>query len=265
MRFIYTKTFLIFSVCLVALTFFVFLQTKGWLDPIRSAVLATPKPIISLVKNVTLPIKNFFSTLYQLNKVVEENYNLKKQVVSLQQNLVDYQQQARENETLRKNLAFSQTTKLQLVACGVLSENSFGLNNSLILDCGTEKGVVAGQAIISQGYLVGKVLYAGKNSSTVLLANASDFSIDAKISQTNVNAIVKGSFGSGLIFDQLPQTASLEKGWVVVTAGINPQVPKNILIGQVGEILSTDTDLFKKAALTAPVNFNDLGFVFVVK
>lgn len=265
MRFIYTRAFAIFSVCLVLVTIFVFFQTKGWLDPIRSAVLESPRPVIALARDIASPIKSFFSIIYQLNKISKENARLQSRVTELEQNLVEFQQQSRDNEALRKNLGFVQSTKMQLVSCVVLSENSFGLINSLILNCGSESGVTAGQAVVVQGYLVGKVQYAGRNSSTVLLATASDFSTDAKISQTNTNAVVKGSFGSGLILDQVAQTADLQKGWLVVTAGINQQVPKNILIGQVNNILSGNNDLFKRAALTSPVDFNNLGFVFVVK
>jgi len=50
-----------------------------------------------------------------------------------------------------------------------------------------------------------------------------------------------------------------------VSAGINSQIPKNILIGEVSDVLSTSNDLFKKAALTSPIDFNNLEFVFVVK
>jgi cell shape-determining protein MreC len=112
---------------------------------------------------------------------------------------------------------------------------------------------------------VGKIIYAGNSESTALLATDADFSTDAKVSQTSDAGIVKGSFGSGLILDQLPQTSDLQKGWLVVTAGINQQVPKNILIGQVGDVLSSQSDLFKKAALVSPIDFNNLQFVFAVK
>ena len=265
MRFIYTKAFAIFFICLTLLTILVFFQTRGWLDPVRSLVLSAPRPVIYLVKGIGQPVKNFFVTLYQLRGITKENTELRNKIISLEQNLVEYQQQARENETLRKNLGFSQTTKLPLVPCTVLSQNSLGLTDTVILNCGTESGVGVGQAVISEGYLVGKVIYAGKNSSKVSLSTASDFSTDAKISQNNSNAIVEGSYGSGLILDQVPRTSDLEVGWLVVTAGINQKIPKNILIGQVSEIISGNNDLFKKATLSSPIDFNNLKYVFVVK
>lgn len=265
MRFIYTKAFAIFSVCLVTLAVFVFFQTKGWLDPIRTGVLNAPRPIIWLVKGVTDPVKGFFGTIYQLSKITKENNELRHQVNNLQQQLVELKQEATDNIALRKNLGFVQNTKLNLVACTVLSQNVLGLSSSIILNCGAESGVKNGMAVVFEGYLVGKVIYAGQNTSTVLLATSSDFSTDARISQTSTNAVVKGSFGTGLILQQLPQDADLQKDWLIVTAGIDQQVPKNILIGQVSDILSSGNDLFKRAALTSPVDFTNLNFVFVVR
>ncbi|MBI5530325.1 MAG: rod shape-determining protein MreC [Candidatus Doudnabacteria bacterium] len=265
MRFIYTKAFAIFFACLVLLVFLVFFQTKGWLDPVRNAVLQSPRPVIYLVKGVVSPVKTFFSTVYRLKDISSENTRLNSRVLELQQNLVQYEEVLRENETLTKELGFVKNSKQSLVACTVLSHNPFGLTDSLVLNCGTESGVIEGQAAISQGYMVGKVIYSGKNSSTILLSTSSKFSTDAKVSQTNASAIVKGSFGSGLILDQVPQSTDLQKGFLAVTAGINDKIPKDILIGEVGDIVSTSNDLFKRASLVSPADFENLQFVFIVK
>lgn len=265
MRFIYTKAFGIFSACVVIVAILSFMQAKGFLDPVRVAILEAPRPVTVMVKGVVIPIKNFFSTLYQLRKITQENNQLQIKVGVLEQNLAQYQQEALENEALRKELGFVKNTKLSLIPCTVLSENAFGLTDSVILNCGSSEGVSEGQAIISQGYLIGKINYAGKNSSTGILAVSSNFSTDAAISQTGINAIAKGSFGSGMILDQVPQTAQLAKGALVSTAGINENIPKGILIGEVSDILSSGSDLFKRAALVSPIDFNNLSFVFVAK
>lgn len=265
MRFIYTKAFAIFSGCLVLLAVLVFLQTKGWLDPLRYALLESPRPIIRLTDSVTTPVKNFFTTIYQLKHIAVENKQLQDRVNQLQQDTVQYQELTRENQALRNELGFVKTSQLVLAACAVLSENPFVPTNAIILNCGTSDGVAVGQAVLSSGYLVGKIINAGPHTSTALLITASSFSTDASVSQTGQSAIVLGSFGSGIILDQVPQTSALQPGFLVVTAGINQQVPKNILIGQVSQILSSGNDLFKRAALISPVDFSNLQFVFVVK
>ncbi len=265
MRFIYTKAFVIFSVCLVLLAVLAVLQIKGWLDPIRTAVLHSPRPVVAAVKVVALPVKIFFGTIYELRKITLENAELSSRIRTLEQNLVDANQQARENQALRKELGFVKNTKYQLVACTVLSNNPFGQADGLVLNCGTDDGVEPGQAVLSQGYLAGKITYSGRGSSSALLVTSSNFSTDGRVSDTAQAAIVKGSFGSGIMLDQVPQTSDLKRGALVVTAGINEKIPKNILVGEVSDVLSSDNDLFKRAALSSPVDFSNLEFVFVVK
>ncbi len=265
MRFIYTKAFAIFasSVCLVVAL--IFLQLKGWLDPIRLAVLHSPRPVAIAAGKITLPVKNFFIAIYQLKKIADENVQLKARVLSLQQDLAQENQQARENEALRKELGLIKNSRLDVTACTVLSDHPFGVSDALVLNCGSRAGVEIGQAVISQGYLVGKIIYAGPSTSSVLLATDSNFSTDARLSTSGQAAIVRGSFGSGLVLDQVPQTSGLQPGWLVVTGGINQKIPKNILIGAVSDIFSSPSDLFKRAAVTSPIDFNNLEFVFVVK
>lgn len=265
MRFIYTKAFAIFAACLVALAFLVFLQLKGWLDPVRIAFLNSPRPVAALAGNIASPVQSFFSTIYQLKKISQENSQLRAKVSQLQQDLVNSNQQTRENQALRAELGFVKNTGQPLASCTVLSDNPFGQTGALVLNCGSKAGVADGQAVISQGYLVGKIIYTGPDSSTALLVTSSNFSTDARVSQTDSTALVKGSFGSGIILDQVPQTSDLQKGWLAVTAGVNAKIPKNILIGQVSDILSSGNDLFKRAALLSPIDFDNLQFVFVVK
>ena len=48
MRFIYSKAFLIFAFCLALLVAIMFLQSRGWLDVIKLAVLEAPRPVVVL-------------------------------------------------------------------------------------------------------------------------------------------------------------------------------------------------------------------------
>jgi rod shape-determining protein MreC len=137
--------------------------------------------------------------------------------------------------------------------------------DTLLINCGTERGISEGQAVLSQGYVVGKITYASRGSSTVLLITNSKFTIDARLSKTGASGIVGGSFGTGLILDRLSQSDDAEAGWLVVTAGIDAKVPKNLLIGQVGEVISNRNDLFKKATVSSPIDFDSIDFVFVAK
>ena len=114
MRFIYTKAFAIFAGCLCLLAILAIMQIKGWLDPIRTAVLHSPRPVIAAAKFVTLPVKSFFSTIYELKNITKENAELSERVKILEQNLVAADQQTRENEALRNELGFVKSSKYNL-------------------------------------------------------------------------------------------------------------------------------------------------------
>jgi rod shape-determining protein MreC len=265
MRFIYTKGFAVFAIALAVLAFLMFLQTKGFFGIIRSVVLQIPKPLIYVVNGTTKPVTSFFYALYHLRDIATENTALKSQLILLKQQLVSLDQTANENLVLRKELGISKNTKQTLIPCSVISSTAFGFSDLVTLNCGLDEGVAEGQAVISQGYLAAKIIFSYKNSSTARLITSSNFVADAKISKTGAPVQVEGSFGSGIILDKLAQNDPLEKGWLVVTAGINDKIPKNILVGEVGEVLSSGSELFKKSTLVSPVDFNNLSFVFVVK
>lgn len=265
MRFIYTKSFALFTGCLVLVSFMVFLQAKGWLGPLQTAITQAPRPIIVLASAAARPVRTFFATIYRLKRIAAENSELNVKLMQSQINQVELDQLRKENEALRAELGFARQVKLSLIPCSIIAQNAFGFTDNLIINCGLAQGAQEGQAIISGGYLAGKIIYAGQNSSNVILSTASKFSTDARITQTNATGIVRGSFNTGLMLDQLSQNNPAEKGWMVVTGGISEKIPKNIPIGEIGEAVSSSNDLFKKTTLISPVDFNNLEFVFVVQ
>ncbi len=265
MRFIYSKVFIVFAGLIVLLVLLMFLQTKGLIEPIKKGFIYAPKPVATVARMIFKPFRSLFSTVYRLDSISKENTELQNKINGLEQNLVDYEGFQRENEVLRQELGFVKKSGFELVPCSVLAESPFSEAGTVVINCGKEKGVGEGLAVISQGHLAGKIIYSSKTVSTVLLVTASQFSSDAKLVKTNASAIVKGSFGSGIFLDQLSQNQDLNSGWLVATAGIDKKVPKDILIGEVGEMLSSSSDLFKRATVITPVDFDNLEFVFVVK
>ncbi len=265
MKFIYTKAFAIFFTCLAILAFLMFLNSKGALGQIQKFFLKMPGPAVKAGAYVTGSVKNFFSVIYNLKQLSNENIDLKSRVVELETYLAEAESGIRDNEILRKELGFKKTTKLNLVPCEVMSSNALNLTDTLVLNCGSNEGVMEGQVVMAQGHVVGKIIYVNKTTSTAVLATSSKFLVDARISKTGQSSVVEGSFGSGLLLNQIPQSAALEKGWLIVTAGINSQIPKDLLIGEVGEVVSTPNDLFKKASLLTPVDFSNLQFVYVAQ
>lgn len=265
MRFIYSKTFLAIAGVLVFTVLVLIVQNLGYLDFIRKTLLSAPKPLVQAGKSVGQPVSGFFKTIFSLKAIVTENSELRDQLYKMQEQVVLLDDYKRENESLKQELDFKNKSPNLLVPCTVLATDPEGLTDAIVLNCGQQNGVKVGQGVISQNHLVAKIVYVGSETSTAVLMTSPQAPFDARISKTGEIGLVKGSFNSGIIIDQLSQNAPLEKGDIIITAGINSLIPRNILIGQVGEILSTQNDLFKKAAIISPVAFYDLKYVFVVQ
>jgi rod shape-determining protein MreC len=265
MRFIYTKYFVVFFLSLVLVTGLVFLETTNRAESLKKFLLAVPRPIILLTKNISRPVKNFFVTLYNLRGMARENQNLLVKVMKLEKNLVDYENEQKQNEVLRRELGFVKSTKLGFVPCSIISRNAFGYDESVVLDCGSLRGIKEGSGLVAEGFLVGKVIQVGNLSSVALLIRAANFTTDAKVSKSNTEGLVKGSYGFGIILDQIPQEAKLEKGELVATAGIDQRIPKNIPIGEIGDPISGNSELLKQMTVISPIDLKNLENIFVVE
>ncbi len=264
-RFIYTKTFFAFSIALVVVLIGLVMQVKGWLQPLEYALLQAPRPVANVVRSIAEPVRTFFTTIGSLRSVVRENAELQTRVITLQQQQVQFDKLKLDNDLLREELKFKAQSKMSLESCSVLSIDPQELSDAMVLSCGKEQGIQEGQAVLSQGYLVAKIAYVGSYTSTALLISNAQSSIDARLSKNNTEGVVKGSFGSGMVFDLVSQNADVSSGDLVVTAGINSRIPKDILIGEVGSVLSAPNDLFKKMSVTSPVRQRAVEFVYVVK
>lgn len=265
MRFIYSKVFIWFFaiVCLSTIIFAV--RNTGLFGRVEKFFLLLPRPIIVGARSVVYPITGFVKHIYTVRSVILENAMLQNRVNSLEQQVAALASSKQENEVLKKELGFIQKPPYALQPCTVLAQDPEGVTNTMVLNCGTVLGVRTGQAVVSQGYLVGKVLVASEQTSTVKIISDPDLSIDAIVQTNTVTGVVKGSFSSGVFMDLISQNAEVHSGDLIVTAGINDLIPKNILVGEVGDTVSSANDLFKKVTVHSPINFKNLDYVFVVK
>ncbi len=265
MKFIYSKITYTFIALLVVIVGLMILQTKGWLGSIEYVLLQAPSPVVKSINWLVRPIITTADTLTSLPSIVRENRQLQDELSAAKQKIVDFDQLQKDKDLLQQELNYKSKSPYQLVSCGVLAFDTQNFSDTITLNCGFEQGLEAGQAVMAGGYLIAQIVHVGNSTSTALLLTNAQSSVDAKLSKNNTEGVVKGSFGSGMIFDLVSQSADVANGDLVVTAGINPKVPKNLLIGEIGSGLSGSNDLFKKLTIVSQVKPYQIDMVFVIK
>ena len=132
-------------------------------------------------------------------------------------------------------------------------------------------GVRADQTVLNEAGLVGRVIQAGPDTSTVLLATDASSAVGCRLEGSQEIGVVRGTGKSlsaqgGLQVELLDANAALQAGQRIVTLGSvggHPYVP-GVPIGVVSQVESTPGALTRMAIVRPFVQFTALDVVGVV-
>lgn len=248
----------------VALVILGMFFVPGISDLVRKAVFGVTSPVRKGTSAVTDGTGSFFSSLINLKSVYQENTELKTRVEELESALAADQDKLSSYETLKVEVGLKSERQVSPIACHVLHLDLDASALTAVLDCGSEQGVIVGQIAVSGDYVAGRVVYVGNTTSTLLLAVSSQFTVDAKIARSGSDAVVKGSYNSGLLLDLVPKNEELRRGDLVTVAGLTSPGIKGVLIGTVADLVSGSAELFTRASLQSPVKFKSLDHVLIL-
>ncbi len=117
------------------------------------------------------PVFDFWTTLGQIGQLREENTKLKAQVQELQLQNVEGQRAVAENETMRAQLHYAQSTpQFKLVPATVVGKDLHGLDDYIEIDRGQLDGLTAKMTVVSpDGFLVGRIASLNEHRARILI------------------------------------------------------------------------------------------------
>ncbi len=170
----------------------------------------------------------------------------------------------KENERLKALLDLKQHTPACVASANVVARGARHWANTVIIDAGSAQGVQKDMAVITPQGLVGKVMRAGREYSSVLLINDIRFSVAARFQESRVEAIVSGTGGSGCMLKYFPYDQAVKKGDVLISSGLDGLFPEGLKVGWVSG-LGPDEGLFKNAEVVPFVNPAAVEEVMIIK
>ncbi len=259
------KSVTLFITLIVVAIFLIFFSIKGIFNPVESTAQQAPRPVIYIFSSIGRSVKSFFTYFGSVHNLNKQNALLTEQVRTLQQDNINLQQYKVENDILKKELSYRDVQKFELISGTVIASDPTGFSQTVIINIGSSEGVQQGSAVLAQGVLVGRVSSVDTFTSKVLLITDPQSTFQASIAGTSDNGIVRGSYGSGILLDTISQSVKVNKGDQVVTAGLNPDIPRGILIGSIGEVQSQKNDLLQNASVVSGADLKNLYFLSVIK
>ncbi len=170
-----------------------------------------------------------------------------------------------ENQRLRRALDFKrQETKWKIVAAEVIGRDPDHINDSIIINAGTDRGIGKDWPVVTAHGLVGHVLQADEYRSVVRLLVRTRVSALVQ-DQNRSQGIVVWLHGTLFRLAMVEVGTKISPGDRVISSGLGGRYPKGILIGFVVKVNEDAKDtVFKEVLLESNVDFHSLEEVFVV-
>lgn len=242
-----------------------FLYPTGALDPAKDATHILASPFAKIGNVVVGHVSQFFRGILQLGSFAKENQLLIKENLDLQSQITVLKEVQHENEILKSELGLSRTiaSNYKISPASIIGRASTGYLKTVVIDRGSKDGVKTGQAVISQGYLVGTIKNVYDNSSEVNLITDYNSIVPVLLQDSRGTGLLRGGL-SGLTVEEIPLNVSIRKGEQVVTSGLGGDIPPGISVGKVVEVVSKEGEIFQKVTVASPIQIYFLEFVFIV-
>lgn len=266
-KFIVTLLLILVSVLMINildLDFYMF----TWLE---NGVYNILSPFFNVLDSTGNYLSGIYQSFFQSKELLEENQRLKEKLSEQIMVNISLNEVAKENKRMREiyNLDSALIDELELLGSRVTGQAPSSWEQRIMINQGSNQGVKERSPVVCfNGYLAGKIINTGVNSSQVMMANDPDFSVGGRVSRESSRAsgVVRGQPGETgqLIMERISWDADIKKGDLIITSGISDQYPRGLPIGEVKEVFSDNFGLSQSAYIDYNIGNQDLEEVLII-
>lgn len=209
------------------------------------------------------------ATAWEVVTVYEQNEMLKNEVVQLRVQNLQAEEYASENIRLREMLNYTQSaTQFDLMAAQVIGRDMDTWTNVIIVNRGSNDGIVNNMPVVTAKGLVGRVVETSLNASKVQLILDPRSSVGTLVQrhESRVAGIVQGNIEDAMSpqMVNIPRNSDIIQGDIIVTSGFGGIYPKGIMVGTVESLENASGGLLEIATLSPAVDFRKLEDVLII-
>ncbi len=258
------------GVLLAVVGLLIFFHYLRILTPFESFILSILNPVQERVYNFGEKINNFC--------LKADDKSLYDEISRLTIEVAKLKVLEEENQVLKKELNFFEENQNKYVVARVIGQDPLE-PNTLILNKGEESGIRVGFPVVAnEGIMIGKIIKVEKNISTVLFLTDSRSKVAAHILRQSeeserqnvregeqfVPGVVSGKHGLSIKMELIPQNEKINRGDLVITSGLEKDIPKGLVIGKIDSVTNEVEAVFQSATIKSLVSFDSLSIVAVI-
>lgn len=252
-----------------------FSSTSSIMNIGENAIGTVTSSVSRLVYSSIASSKEVFTNIFGSKSIREENEKLKIENAELKEKNINMENIIAKEDFLKNEYNLYLQNKESLISANVIGLDNNNLFIRFNINKGSKDGVKVGDIIV-QGTagdkentyikaVVGKVIEVGYNWSKVSSLVDSTSNISFNIVRSQSYGAISGQENNLLSGFMYKSDADVVVGDRLVTSGRGGIFPRDLYIGEVTEVKSSDNNLEKKISVKSPVDFTTLFRVFVLK
>jgi len=243
----------------------ILLALGGYLTPVSRVVLTPIVNAQTWLSTRYQAIQNFFNAPQDLARLRQSNQELESEVARLEAEIIKLNQQLSETRVLSALVDFARAQpENQYLAAAVIGRDPSPFLQYIIINRGSDDGIRRGMPVVTDRGLVGRISRVTANAASVQLITDPATTVNVRLEPSRAQAVLTGSLTGEVALEQIPQSATIQPGDLILTSGLGGNYPGNILIGQITGVRSRDLDLFQSASVQPMVEFEQLEIVLII-
>jgi len=245
-------------------------RTHSLISGVKSVASDVFSPLRSGVDGVLRPVGDFFAGAVNYGALQQENQKLRSEIGKLQLGAAETSHEKQELEQLDELLRSHNLTSIKTLKTVTAQTIAIGPSNftaTITIDKGRSQGVAVTDPVVGGGGLVGKVVYASHDTSTVQLLTAGQSTVGVTFAGSHYYATIDGQGpGKALKAEFISPTTPVHVGEEMFTNGLQgAEFPKGIPVAQVTSVHLV-VGATQKTVLARPLaDLQTLAYVQVVQ
>lgn len=206
-----------------------------YLDRVRFTVAYLSTPVY-WVADIPVRVSFWIDDVFVSHRdLIEENTQLRQELLFAQRELQLLAGMASENTRLRALQEASQTVQARVMTAEIINVSNDPGSRRVLINRGAHNGVFEGQALLDAHGLMGQVVEVLPFTSWILLITDSRHGTPVQVNRNGERAIARGSRGGapGLELEYVPATADIVAGDLLVSSGLGRRFPKDYPVAEV--------------------------------
>jgi rod shape-determining protein MreC len=233
----------------------------GIRNQLGSFIIFTERVVNSPVALFNAIVDNFTSK----QALIASNEQLRTKLLLLNTDLQRLSFVLQENSELRTMLHMSKQITGKVLTVGLVTQATSNFTQHILIDRGEQHGIYVGQSVLDAYGLLGQVVIVKPTMSIVMLITNNKSAVPVIIVRSGLQTIAVGTGDSEqLELANVPETADVKVGDILVTSGLGKVFPAGYQVGVVKEIRKVLGGRFMKIFVIPKAHLNKSRHLFLV-